>query len=690
MTDTQEINPVMEETCDVKKVARSGKKQPAKAHPMELTGEEVVAESQPLAGEEPVAVQETENIPETPEEQVPTALSTSEEPAKPEEQPTEQASVPEKPLMEELPTTPDNYCGELQEAIEVGAVGMIGIQDLLEQLKEAVANAEEVVPDKVNKIKQAYYRIINAENDELKRVFIENGGKEEDFKAPEEETAPLLKDLLAEYKQKRAVVTEREEQLKEENYTKKLQLIDRLQALVESQDDFNKRYAEFKEIQAKWKELEPVPQEHVKELWRNYQSQSERFYDLIKINNQFRDYDFKKNLELKTTLCEAIEKLVDEPDIMSAYHQSIKLFQQWREIGPVARDLRESLWARFKEALNAINRNHHAHFEALKANEEENLKAKTALCELVENIDCSALKNIKEWEKKSLEVIEIQKKWRTIGFATKKFNTKIFERFRKACDAFFEKRGKYYKAIKNELENNLRLKRALIEKAEALKTSENWKETSKAMIELQNEWKRIGPVARKYSASIWKQFTSACDHFFAQKNLQYSSVKNEEVINMEKKQQIAQKIEALDKNLPENEALNQLKALVAEWNAVGHVPFKEKDRVYKVFRTALDKQYERLNVAQNDRRIQHFRTAITEMAENQGKGKLRNEREKLMHAYDRMKSELQTYENNVGFLTVSSKGGGSLKKEMEHKIEWLRNEMTLIAKKIDAIDETFK
>ncbi|MDR3262656.1 MAG: DUF349 domain-containing protein [Tannerella sp.] len=596
-----------------------------------------------------------------------------------------------EPLMQELPTTPENYCGELQEAIEVGAIGMLSKQEILDELKEIVTHTEQTVREQVDKLKQAYYRITQAESDELKRVFIENGGEEADFEAPEDTTAPLLKELLATYKQKRTLLHEQEERTKEENYTKKLQLIDRLQALVESQDDFNKQYNEFKEIQQKWKEYDPIPQEQSRELWRNYQMQSERFYDLIKINNQFRDYDFKKNLALKTSLCETVEKLVDEPDAISAYHQLQKLFQQWREIGPVSREHREELWARFKEASAIINKKHQAHFESLKAHEESNLNEKTAICERIENIDYGTLKTFKDWEKMSQEVIAMQQKWRTIGYAAKKLNNKIYDRFRKACDHYFDKKGEHYKTVKSEFEKNLQLKRELIVKAEALKARTDWKEATKAVIEIQNEWKKIGPVARKHSDVLWKQFISACDYFFEQKGHLFHSQKTEESTNLATKRLLIEKISALDPKLPVNEALTALRLLIAEWNTVGHVPFKEKDTIYKAFRNAVDEQYDRLDIAQSDRRIQQYRSALTERTDNgHDRGKLHNERDKLMRTYERMKGELQTYENNVGFFNVSSKGGNNLRKEMEHKIERLRDEMALIVKKIDAIDENLE
>jgi len=599
-----------------------------------------------------------------------------------EEVPSPQEACP----MEELPASPDNYCGDLQEAIEVGAIGMLNKQEIINKLKEINIDVAKVSRDQVDKLKQSYYRIIDAENEELKKIFIDNGGDEADFEAPKDELAQQLKELLAEYKQKKAALHEKDEKIKEDNYVRKLQLIDRLQALVESQDDFNKRYAEYKEIQQKWKEYDPIPQEHARDLWRKYQLHNEKFYDLVKINNEFRDYDFKKNLELKTGLCVTVEKLAEETDAISAYHQLQKLFQQWREIGPVSREHREALWARFKEASTVINKKHQMYFESLKAGEEENLKKKTEICNKIEAINYEALKTFKDWDKKTQEVVKMQQEWRTIGFATRKQNSKIFDRFRKSCDKYFEKKNAFYKSIKKELDANLTAKRELIAQAEALKNNTDWKETGKKLTELQAEWKKIGPVPHKHSDAIWKQFIAACDYFFEQKSKTLSSSKSEEYSNLETKKLLIEKINSIDKKLPKEDGLMALKLLIAEWNTVGHVPFKEKDRIYKLFHEAVNKQYDNLNVAQVDRRMQQFRTEIAESSKKD-KGRLHVEREKLMRSYERTKNELHTYENNVGFFNISSKGGGNLLKEMQKKIERLKEEMSLIEKKIDAIDE---
>lgn len=601
----------------------------------------------------------------------------------------EAAKLNETNTPAEVPEVTAEAAAVESDNAEENAAGKLTKDEILNRLQTLVDAPVETVRGEVESLKQAYYKIRRNEVDELKKAFIEQGGDEKDFSAPEDTKENYLKELLSSYKEKKAAYLAEEEKIKAENYAVKLQLIEQLKMLCESQDDFNKLYNEFKDIQQKWKEIKLVPEEHANELWKEYQTYSEAFYDLIKINNQFRDYDFKKNLELKTALCEAVEKLQDEKDIISAFHQLQKLHQQWREIGPVAKDLREELWSRFKAASTVINKRHQQHFENLKAKEQENLEAKTAICEQIEGIDYTALKTFKDWDEKNNEVLALQQKWRTIGFTPKKHNTKIFERFRAACDVFFTKKTEFYKAIKAEMEKNLEKKRALCEKAEALKDSTDWKGTTEKLIALQKEWKTIGQVTRRHSDSIWKRFITACDYFFDNKNKNVSSQKSEEQANLEAKKALIEKVKTMDESLETEEAISTLKEWIAEWNEIGHVPFKEKDKVYKAFHEAVDAQFDRLKVDQRDRRMKSYRNNVSEMA-GKGKGKLYSERDRLMRTYERMKNDLQTYENNIGFLSISSKGGSGLVKEMERKIEKLKAEMELTVKKIEAIDENLE
>ena len=596
--------------------------------------------------------------------------------------------APESTVVETTEVKTDNT---VPEEHPHAAAGKLSKEEIISKLGELVENVEDSVRNEIDSLKQAFYKIRRGEIESLKSTFIEEGGEEKDFVAPEDETEGKLKELLTQYKEKRAEILAEEDRLKAANHALKLQLIDRLKALTESQEDFNKLYNEFKDIQQRWKEIKVIPQEVSGELWRNYQTYSEKFYDIIKINNQFRDYDFKKNLELKTTLCEAVEKLEEEPDVVSAFHQLQKLHQQWREIGPVAKEFREEIWGRFKAASAVINKRHQQHFEQLKGKEQDNLDAKTAICEEIESIDYSKLLTFKDWEEKNKVVLGLQDKWKTIGFAPKKYNVKIFERFRAACDIYFKNKSEFYKEIKEEMEKNLELKKALCEKAEALKENQDWKETTDLLIGIQKEWKKIGPVARKHSDAIWKRFISACDYFFEQKNKNVSSQKTVEQANLTAKKAVIEKINALDQTLSHDDALAQLKEYMAEWAAIGFVPFRDKDKIYKEYHGAVDKQFEHLNVDKNDRKMQSFKENISDIAGSErGKGRLYSERDKLMRTYERMKNELQTYENNMGFLSISSKGGGGLLKDMERKIEKLKEEMGLIIQKIDTIDENLE
>jgi len=697
----------MKDTLETNLPEENGKLEDAKA-PAETTENSVVETktveetSQELPTEVVEEIQETPQPTETPAEPEPepeieeqpaeiVAETPVEQPVEvvaevPAEQPVEEvapAEVAEQPAAEETPAADEETHPSTDHLTK---------EEILKRLETLVEDSVEKARGEIESLKQAYYKLRRTEVEELKKAFLEEGGEEADFVAPEDEAEAKLKELLAAYREKRAAVLAEEDRIKAANYALKLQMIDQLKVLTESQDDFNKLYNEFKDIQQRWKEVKQVPQEHANELWKNYQIYSEKFYDIIKINNQFRDYDFKKNLELKTALCEAVEKLESEPDVISAFHQLQKLHQQWREIGPVAKDLREALWTRFKAASTVINKRHQEHFETLKAKEQENLEAKTAICEEIEAIDFSQLKTFKDWEAKNKEVIALQDKWKTIGFAPKKYNVKIFERFRAACDVYFNKKSEFYKTVKDEMEKNLDKKRELCEQAEALKDSTDWKETTDKMIALQKEWKKIGPVARKHSDAVWKRFITACDYFFEQKNKNVTSQKSVEQTNLVAKKELIEKINALDDSMDSEEALAQLREYMSEWNGIGFVPFKEKDKIYKEYHEAVDKQFDRLKVDKTDRKMQSFRNTLSDITsgERGGKNKLYNEREKLMRMYDRMKNELQTYENNIGFLSISSKGGGGLVKEMERKIEKLKDEMALTIKKIEAIDENLE
>ena len=578
----------------------------------------------------------------------------------------------------------------MESTVETAPAQKLTKEEVIARLKEIAGDVESVTKAEIDGLKQTFYKLHNAEQEAARKKFAEAGGAPEDYVPTPDPLEEEMKNAMSVIKNKRNELAAEVEKQKEMNLQVKLSIIEELKDLLESPEDANKNYTEFKRLQQQWNEVKLVPQASVNELWKNYQLYVEKFYDLLKLNNEFREYDFKKNLEIKTHLCEAAEKLAEETDVVSAFHQLQKLHQEFRETGPVAKELREEIWARFKAASTAVNRRHQQHFDALKEAEQQNLDQKTVICEIIEGIDYNELTNFAAWDAKTQEIIALQNKWKTIGYAPQKMNVKIFERFRAACDAFFNKKAEFFKAVKENMNENLEKKRALCEKAEALKDSTDWKATADTLVKLQKEWKTIGPVAKKHSDVIWKRFITACDYFFEQKNKNVSSQKSVEQTNLAAKKTLIEKINTIDE-ADHDEALATLKGYMTEWNAIGHVPFKEKDKIYKEYHEAVDKQFDRLKVDQNDRKMQTFRNSLSDMSNGErGKGKLYGEREKLMRMYERMKNELQTYENNIGFLSISSKGGGGLLKEMERKIDKLKDEMALIIKKIDAIDENLE
>ena len=562
-------------------------------------------------------------------------------------------------------------------------------EEVLLRLKEVAQDAENANKQELDGLKQTFYKIHNAEIEAAKKTFVENGGAEEEFIAQPSGVEEEFKSLMAAIKEKRSALAAEIEKQKEENLQVKLSIIEELKELVESPDDANKSYNEFKKLQQQWNEVKLVPQAKVNELWKNYQLYVEKFYDILKLNNEFREYDFKKNLEIKTHLCEAAEKLADEQDVVSAFHQLQKLHQEFRDTGPVAKELRDEIWNRFKAASTAVNRRHQQHFEALKESEQHNLDQKTVICEIVEAIEFDQLKTFAAWETKTQEVIALQNKWKTIGFAPQKMNVKIFERFRKACDEFFKKKGEFFKLLKEGMNANLEKKKALCEKAESLKDSTEWKETAEILTKLQKEWKTIGPVSKKYSDAVWKRFITACDYFFEQKGKATSSQRSVEQENLEKKKAIIARLTAIDETTDADEASKEVRELMKEWNGIGHVPFKEKDRLYKQYHGLIDQLFDRFNISASNKKLSNFKSSIGNI-QSGGSQSLYREREKLVRTYENMKNELQTYENNLGFLTTSSKKGNSLLTEINRKVEKLKSDLELVLQKIKEIDESIK
>ena len=562
-------------------------------------------------------------------------------------------------------------------------------EEVLLRLKEVAQDAENANKQELDGLKQTFYKIHNAEIEAAKKTFVENGGAEEEFIAQPSGVEEEFKSLMAAIKEKRSALAAEIEKQKEENLQVKLSIIEELKELVESPDDANKSYNEFKKLQQQWNEVKLVPQAKVNELWKNYQLHVEKFYDILKLNNEFREYDFRKNLEIKTHLCEAAEKLANEQDVVSAFHQLQKLHQEFRDTGPVAKELRDEIWNRFKAASTAVNRRHQQHFEALKETEQHNLDQKTVICEIVEAIEFDQLKTFAAWETKTQEVIALQNKWKTIGFAPQKMNVKIFERFRKACDEFFKKKGEFFKLLKEGMNANLEKKKALCEKAESLKDSTEWKETAEILTKLQKEWKTIGPVSKKYSDAVWKRFITACDYFFEQKGKATSSQRSVEQENLEKKKAIIARLTAIDETTDADEASKEVRELMKEWNGIGHVPFKEKDRLYKQYHGLIDQLFDRFNISASNKKLSNFKSSIGNI-QSGGSQSLYREREKLVRTYENMKNELQTYENNLGFLTTSSKKGNSLLTEINRKVEKLKSDLELVLQKIKVIDESIK
>lgn len=559
--------------------------------------------------------------------------------------------------------------------------------EVIERLKELAQDIEHADKAGLDFLKQNFYKLHKAETDAARKAFVENGGTEEDFVPapdPDEET---YKEVMKDIKEKRNALLAQQEQLKEENLQKKLAIIEKLKELIESPEDANKSYATFKQLQQEWNDIKLVPANKVNELWRSYQVQVEKFYDILKLNNEFREYDFKKNLEIKTHLCEAAERLADEPDVVSAFHQLQKLHQEFRDTGPVAKELRESVWARFKAASTAVNRRHQQHFEQLKAEEQHNLDQKTVICEIVEATEYDKLKTFLDWENKTQEILALQAKWKTIGFAPQKMNVKIFERFRRACDDFFKRKGEYFKLLKEELLSNLAKKKALCEQAEALKDSTDWKETGDKLTRLQKEWKTIGPVQKKYSDAVWKRFISACDYFFEQKKRATSSQHSAELDNLETKRGILARLKALVEQPDDENTEKTVRDAIKEWNNTGHVPFRDKDKLYKEFHKLVDELFDRLNLTAAQRRMTNFRSNVKEMAGKEGNS-MQRERERLIRQYEAKKSEIQTYENNLGFLTAASKKGNSLVNEINRKVDKLKADLQVLEEQIRTLEDS--
>lgn len=557
-------------------------------------------------------------------------------------------------------------------------------KEVLARLKEIVANKEFSNKEEIDHLKTSFYKLHIAEREARLKEYLNAGGDPDKYQIVPDEDETVFKAEMAVIRENRTKLFQQQEAEKQANLEKKLEIINKIKAMATSPEQANKSYPEFKELQQQWKEIKSVPANKASELWRSYQLYVEQFYDLLKLNIEAREYDFKKNLELKTKLCESAEKLADEPDVISAFHQLQELHQQYREIGPVAKDLRESIWARFKAASTVINKRHQQHFEDLRAKEEDNLARKTELCEKAEAIAKEENKGASDWEKHTKEIIALQAEWKTIGLAPQKMNVKIFERFRGTCDDFFGRKAAFFKDLKDSFAANIEKKKALIEKARAMCDSTDWKSTGDKFIALQKEWKTIGGVPKKIGDQLWNDFLEACNKFFAARNAANAGVHNEERANLEKKRSIIEKLRNFTAEGVDN-VQEKVQQLIEEYNSVGHVPYKEKDNVYNDYHAALDKLYKELNISTSRRKLDNFKTNLKNVAKR-GEDALDNERGRLMRRYDQLRQEIQTYENNLGFLTASSKKGNSLVDELKRKVQKLKDDMELVKQKIKAID----
>ena len=557
-------------------------------------------------------------------------------------------------------------------------------EDVLHRLQDIAHSDETPQKEEVEYLKASFYKLHIAEREAKLKAYLDAGGDPEQYQYTPDPVEESFKAEMGIIKEKRSKIFKEMEAEKQENLTKKLAIIDRIKAMITTPDEANKNYKEFKALQEQWREIKNVPADKANELWRNYQLYVEQFYDMLRLNSEAREYDFKKNFELKTALCEAAEKLADEEDVISAFHQLQKLHQEYREIGPVAKEQREEIWNRFKAASSVINKRHQQHFEGVRAKEEDNLARKTVLCEKVEAIAAEENKGSGDWEKHTKQIIDIQTEWKTIGFAPQKMNVKIFERFRAACDDFFGRKAAYFKGLKETFKENADKKRALIEKAKALQDSTDWKSTGDKFIALQKEWKTIGMVPKKLGDQLWAEFLGACNAFFEARNAAGAGQRGEERENMDKKLEIIEKLKAVAEETGDGLA-EKVQKLVEEYNAIGHVPFKEKDKLYKEYHAVLDKLYKDLNISTAKRKLSNFKQNLKQVAER-GENALDNERARLFRQYEALKQEIQTYENNLGFLNASSKKGNSLIDEMNRKVQKLKDDMNLVREKIKAID----
>ena len=690
MTENEELQPTMTPEAEAAETSKEQAAPQVDAQTAETTTESTVETEAPAAAEEPV-IEEAPVAEAAPAE--PAAEEAAEEPAAeaaPAEEPAAEAAPAEEPAAEAAPAEEpaaaepaEPAAAETEDAAEDKVIYETKEQVLerLDAIREAGDGGDR---QELDLLKQVFYKFHKADQLAARNAFIEAGGNVEDYRPEPDVLEENFKAAMQTIRDQRAKLAEEAEHQKEENLARKLSIIERIKQLATSPEEANSHFDEFKQLQAEWKEIKAVPAEKATEVWKTFQLYVEQFYDQLKLHIEAREYDFRKNLEAKTRLIEAAERLADETDIITAFNKLQALHADYKEIGPVAKELRESIWERFKAASTVINKRHQEHFEAIKAREEANLTRKTELCEQVEAIDTAALTSFALWDEKTKEVLALQAEWKTIGYAPQKMNQRVFDRFRVACDHFFTAKAEFFKTIKDEQSENLEQKRKLVEEAEALQESTEWRKTTDKLIDLQKRWKAIGAVPRKYSEQLWKRFTAACDHFFEAKQAATASARSEEQANLSAKRDIIEQLKALAEDAA-SATIDQVRQLQQQWNEVGHVPFRDKDKVYAAYREITDQLYKQFGQSAARRRLEGFQKTIRRAAD-QGGSALAREKERLLRIYEQQKAEIQTYETNLTFLSAKSKSGNSLVAELTKKVEKLKGELSLLAEKIKAVD----
>lgn len=575
-----------------------------------------------------------------------------------------------------------------EESADLNVRKPLSKSEILDEMRRlSELDAAEIQPDSVSRLKQQFYSLRNEELRAEREAYLAvEGNDPEAFVAAADDAEEAFKELAGVIREKKAAQRAAIEAEQQANLDRKKEIIEKLVAMSADADNVNRVFPEVRELQAQFKEIGEVPQQYSSEVWKNYQEAVEKFYDQLKINKELRDYDFKKNLAEKEALVAEAEKLQAEEDVIVAFKRLQELHDQWRAIGPVPKEVREQIWGRFKDLSTEVNKRYQDYFVERKAKERENEEAKIAICERVEALDFSSLGTYAAWDAMTKEFIAAQADWKKLGFASRKANTELFARFRGVCDKFFAAKADFFKQMKDVLATNLERKIALCERAEALKDSTDWRATADELTRMQKEWKTIGAVAKKYSDQVWNRFLAACDHFFEQKKKSTSGTRRNERANLEQKQEIIEKLKALEANTPDREeAIKTLKDLQAEWQSIGHVPFAEKDAIYDAYRKVVNNIYGKFDNARRDSRMESFTSSLSEIGGDTNR--LYRERERLLRVYEQRRGELQTYENNMGFLSARSKNADSMLRDMQRRMQRLKDDLAELEAKIKTIDD---